>query len=396
VTKTNVACLVPAQRRAQPTYAPVSFRAKAERTALKGLKRLPALALCAAFVCASKRASAQDFTTTCSGPNLQNVQAQWGKSPAFGNFLYTIKGLRNRSNVTGSAGWNAYHRPEAGFPNNYFDALSIRDTNIINYSFWGGLLPTAFIAQETVLSALTCPNGECLISPVTGCRGTYNFTTEGPKVSVVGDSLIQQAELCEYFGGLSCAPRLSDRIMQSGGSTIQVRRRVFMDVVAGMSFFSWLNMTREHATTAPRVGVIAFGTNDATRQAEAAAGAARDARRWETVAATLASVRAMRTAPANACVVLVTVAEKSTNPNFATEAGLVNSLLDSVSKSSEFAGHVQIADFAKATRDHCGPSWMTNPNLVCDWFKSDHIHLLTSGNQARNDLILAAMERCLQ
>ena len=349
-----------------------------------------------ALVGMSKPASAQNFTTSCSNSNLQNVQVQWGKSPAYGNFLYTIKGLRNRSNVTGSAGWVAYHRPEAGFPNNFFDPLSFRnDPNIINYAFWGGLLPTAYIGQETVLSALTCPNGECLISPVSGCRPTYNFTTGGPKVSVVGDSLIQQAELCEWFGGQNCAPRLSDRIMQSGGSTNNLKRRVFMDVVGGMGFYTWLNMTREHATTAPRVAVIAFGTNDATRQADAAAGAAREARRWETVFAATASVTAMRTAPANACVVLVTVAEKSPNPDFAGEAAQVNGLLDSLSKHPQFVGHVQIADFAKATRDHCGSSWATNPSVVCDWFQPDHIHLLASGNQERNNLIMAAINRCL-
>jgi hypothetical protein len=80
------------------------------------LKAIFALGLFGSVFWPCKTALAQDFTTTCTHPSLQSVQVQWGKSPAFGNFLYTIKSLRNQSNQTGAAGWKAYHRPDAGFP----------------------------------------------------------------------------------------------------------------------------------------------------------------------------------------------------------------------------------------------------------------------------------------
>ncbi|HEY6557540.1 MAG TPA: hypothetical protein VI072_09715 [Polyangiaceae bacterium] len=231
-----------------------------------------------------------------------------------------------------------------------------------------------------------------MISPVNGCRPTYDFTNPtGWKVSVIGDSLIWYAQLCEFFGGTNCAEHIDVRLNNAG-------RRAWVQAIHSMSFYSWLNVIREHATTVPRVAVVALGTNDAMRQATAGSSAARDARRAETTNSMLAGVRAMLSPPPagrNTCVVLVTASEKHATAGYTNEAGWVNNLMVQTSNLAEFAGKIKIVNWAAETRAHCGASWLTNPSQTCDWFSSDQLHLVGAGDERRNDLILTAINSCL-
>jgi hypothetical protein len=157
---------------------------------------------------------------------------------------------------------------------------------------------------------------------------------------------------------------------------------------------------RETATTEPNTYVLALGTNDALVKQAKAPEAERATRRADTLRAIQQSLAEIRQISPKTCMVLVTASgkglrdEPKSHPDYVQEAEYVNTLLRNAAAEPSFAGKIQLADFDKAAREHCGAEWLTTDASRCDWFQPDQLHLRGLGNEARNALILSAVERC--
>lgn len=354
----------------------------------KSLRAVPVLA---AALLASGHLCAQTITQTC--PDLPNVRVEWNQTPFFGSFAYSVKSLRSASGSTSTSGWQLHHRPTSGWPFNFFDPETfVTGSSIIGYSIWDALipvLPVPYFSPYTVTS-LTCPEGECVLSPLTGCSRTYDPSLAGPKVALVGDSLVTLNELCVFGPPPApdyCAAPLSQLLKNQG-------QRVWWFGAPGQGFFSYLDMIRERASTRPSKFIVAFGTNDALRQGRATP-EQRDAERQNTARSLVAGIQAIRASNPAACVVLATVSGKPSDvASYPTEAAQVNTLLKNTAADPTLGGNVQVADFADAAQKQCPSDWLTNPSRTCDLFGSDQLHLTGKGNDVRNPLIMQAVGRC--
>lgn len=344
---------------------------------------------------------AQSFVQQCAHDS--NIRVTWNQTPYLGT-TYQLQAVRNADGSASTAGWRLHHRPTQNWPNNPYDPDTVvTGSALLGYATWSGLIPNVASGwappdDRSWVSLLSCPDGRCVFSPQTGCHKTYTdlwggTTGNGTKLALVGDSLILGSELCGFANPpRPCAKPASSRLRESG-------YRVWSKSGAGQGFWSWLDVIREQISTVPSIYLLAFGTNDARNQASAPVND-REARRWQTLGATVASLNGFRAVSPGGCAVLVTVAENSVvngafTPNYKTEAGAVNALFASLAGSGQY-GEVEVADFATAARNHCPSNWLTNPAVTCDWFDADQLHLVAAGDEARSNLIVDAVARCGQ
>jgi hypothetical protein len=360
------------------------------------LQKSKLLGVCASLcvLSASGLATAQGYPISrCTDANgATYAETEWTRTPFLGGYAYSAVRVRAPGGSTSPNGWLLHHRPVQNYPNNYFAPDTQRtNSGVLNYAVWEALIPvspSAYAPGSFRPSSLTCPGGMCTMSPFNGCKRTYD-AGGGAKVALVGDSLTERQELCGFGPPAPpdyCPTPISRHIRNSG-------RRPWLQYNSGQGFYSWLDVIREQATTAPNIYVMAFGTNDARRQAYAAP-ADRPARRLETAAAVHASIRATRVANPASCIVLVTASQKSTQAGYRTEADQVNALLANVAADPQFGGNIKVAPWASESLAFCGMNWLENPSATCAYFTSDHLHLTGRGQDARNALIMAAINSC--
>jgi hypothetical protein len=360
------------------------------------LQKSRLLAVCAALagISASGSASAQTFPVSrCTNADgSTHAEVEWSRTPFLGGYAYSVLRVRAPGGSTSPNGWLLHHRPVQNFPNNYFEPDNLfTGSSIINRAVWEALMPVSpysYPPGTWRVSSLTCPGGMCTVSPFRGCKATYAAGT-GAKVALTGDSLTERQELCVWGPPAApdyCATPISEHIRNSG-------RRPYLEYNSGQGFYSWLDVMREQATTAPNIYVMAFGTNDARRQANAAA-ADRPARRLETVAAVHAAIRATRASNPASCIVLATASQKGNEANYRSEADQVNTFLTNVAADPQFGGNIRVADWAGRSRGLCGANWLSNPGQMCPYFTADHLHLTGRGQDERNAVILAEVNSC--
>ncbi len=348
----------------------------------------------AALLSASSLASAQNYPVSrCTNADGSTyAEVEWTRTPFLGGYAYSVVRVRAPGGSTSPNGWLLHHRPVQNFPNNYFEPDSLfTGSSIVNRAVWDALMPVspyAYAPGTWRVSSLTCPGGMCTLSPFRNCKSTYG-PGSGAKVALTGDSLTERQELCAWGPPDEpdyCPTPISRHIRDSG-------RRPYLEYNSGQGFYSWLDVMREQATTAPNIHVMAVGTNDARRQANASA-ANRPARRLETVAAVYAAIRATRAANPASCIVLVTASQKGNEANYRTEADQVNTLLSNVATDPQFGGNIRVADWALRSRQLCGSSWLSNPSQMCAYFTADHLHLTGRGQDARNAVIMDQVNSC--
>ena len=343
----------------------------------------------------------QTFVTDCKKvPGIPAAQVTWRRKPD--GSAFAVEAVRAPNWAKSIDGWRLHHRPAGASPNDVF-AENVQVSGDDVQSTWLERkalewVPLHFPESRTLVTSLACPGGECLFSPVTGCKATYDYDRTGPKVAIIGDSLVFFDEVCGADGTLPprpdfCSTPLAQRLRLRG-------MRVFSQSNAGQSFYAWLPVIREMAITEPNTFVLALGTNDALLRQAKAPEAERAQRRAETERAIRQSLRETWAISPKTCAVLVTVSgkglrdEPKSHPDFVAETERVNTLFRNLAADPAHAGKIQLADFDKAAREHCGPEWLTADGNRCDWFQPDQLHLRGLGNEGRNALVLSAIERC--
>lgn len=336
-------------------------------------------------------------TTDCKGAQgIASALVKWRRKPD--GSAFAVEEVRAPNWSKSLDGWRLHYRP-AGAASDYMasdvhvSGAEITETWLETRSIPS--VPLYFPLGKMVITSLTCPGGECLFSPLSGCKATYDYDRTGAKVAITGDSLTLFDEVC----GIDNQPVKPDFCSTPLGDRLRLRgMRVFSQANSGQGFHSWLPVVRETATTEPNTYVLALGTNDAVRRQAKAAPGDRPQRRAETEQAIRQSLREIREISPKTCIVLVTASGKGlpnhhkSHPDYVPEAELVNKLLRDA--AAEPNAKIQIADFDAAAREHCGPDWLTAEDKLCDWFQPDQLHLRGFGNEARNELILAAVDRC--
>jgi len=371
---------------------------------LTGLLGLALVAVLAFGILRSARSGANagpTFTTQCPKIlGIEGAQVEWRRTGTPGNVSHRVESVRSPNSSESLEGWRLRYRPAADSPDNPFAADSqVRGADIRKTWFADGLIATAplnYPVGTMVVSSLTCPGGECLFSPLTGCKATYDQDRAGPKVALTGDSLVLFDDVC----GLEAPPAPPDFCGTPLAARLRLRgARVFSQSNPGQGFYSWLPVIREQASTEPDTYILALGTNDALRRQAKAPEAERALRRSETEQAIRQSLREVREVSPKTCIVLVTASGKPIDEataeleaSYAAEAEFVNTLLRSAAAARTLERKIRIAEFDVAARRHCAPSW--DAGQPCDWFKPDQLHLRGAGNEARNALILGAVERC--
>lgn len=370
------------------------------RALLVGLGIVVAVAALGVGIRGRLLASADAGLTTTDCKDVRGIASalvKWRRKPDGSAFV--VEEVRAPNWSKSLDGWRLHYRP-AGANGDYFasdvhvSGAEITETWLETRSI--ASVPLYFPLGKMVITSLTCPGGECLFSPLSGCKATYDYDRTGAKVAITGDSLTLFDEVCGIDGPPVkpdfCSTPLGDRLRLRG-------MRVFSQANAGQGFHSWLPVVRETATTEPNIYVVALGTNDALRRQAKTAAADRPRRRAETEQAIRQSLREIREISPKTCIVLVTASGKGMNhheshPDYVPEAEHVNGLLRDAGAGAEADAKTQIADFDKAAREHCGPDWLTAEGKLCDWFQVDQLHLRGLGNEARNELILSAVDRC--
>jgi lysophospholipase L1-like esterase len=305
-----------------------------------------------------------------------------------GSTVYTLQSLRAANASTAPAGWILHHRRTAPWSEIHFEPdVVVSEQRLLGYQLDPGLMPAVpwpYHEDTYKVTALTSPDGECVFSPVTGGSRTYDPKRTGPRVAVIGDSLVSQSELCWLFPPdiRACGVGLGNRLRQDG-------QRPWITHSPGQTFYSWLDVIRERATTRPEHMVLAFGTNDVRWIMDAPA-ARRELQRWSVVRAVYTAIQAVHAANPATCVVLVTVAEKDDRrTELAAETARVNALLNGMAR----APNVVTADFAAAVEAEC-PGWQTHPAQTCRLMNADGVHLTAAGDDVRDALIVAATHAC--
>ncbi|HMJ15706.1 MAG TPA: SGNH/GDSL hydrolase family protein [Polyangiaceae bacterium] len=338
----------------------------------------------------SAAASAQTHVHTC--PDMPNVRVEWSESPLFGTRSYRLDAVRARDGSTSGAGWQLHHRPVADWPYNHLQPdVIVTGGSIRGYTIWDSLIPIVdvpYLGAKYAVTALTSPDGECVFSPLTGGSRTYSENIIGPRVAVVGDSLVAKSELCPELQPTApdyCAMPIGKRLRLSG-------QRTWIISGPAQTFYSWLDVVRERALTRPDTFVLAFGTNEA-RLLPRVPAEQRELQRWAVVRAAYTAIETIRAHNPDTCLVLVTVAAKSSeSPEVSREIGRVNTLLKAIA-ADPAVGNVVIADFAAAVEREC-PRWQSTPNQTCPLFNSDHVHLTGRGDDVRDPLIVDAVLQC--
>lgn len=283
-----------------------------------------------------------------------------------------------------------HHRRAQAWREQHFEPDAIVSAeSLLGYQFSQALIPVVplpLLGDSYEVTALTSPDGECVFSPSVGGFRTYDPKRTGPKVAIVGDSLVSQSELCHLFPQVrGCGVGLSNRLRRDG-------QRPWTMHGPGQTFYSWLDVIRERATTRPDRMVLAFGTNDA-RWIVDATPSQREIRRWSVVRAVYTAIEATHAANPATCIVLVTVAEKdAADPALASEVARVNALLRSAANTPSVR-NVVTADFAAAVEAQC-PGWQTHPAQACPLLGSDDVHLTSAGDDVRDALIVQATNAC--
>jgi lysophospholipase L1-like esterase len=368
------------------------------RTILVGLGLVVAVAALGVGIRGRLAATSDAELKTTDCKNVRGITSalvKWRRKPD--GSAFAVEEVRAPNWSKSLDGWRLHYRP-AGASGDYFASdVHVRDGEITEtWLETKSILsvPLYFPLGEMVITSLTCPGGECLFSPLSGCKATYDYDRTGAKVAITGDSLTTFDEVC----GIENRPVKPDFCSTPLGDRLRLRgMRVFTQANSGQGFHSWLPVVREMATTEPNTYVLALGTNDALRRQAKTSAEGRPRRRAETEQAIRQSLREIREISPKTCIVLVTASGKGMNhhqshPDYVAEAEIVNKLLrDAAAKPNE---KIQIADFDKAAREHCGPDWLTAEGKLCDWFQVDQLHLRGLGNEARNELILAAIDRC--
>lgn len=334
-------------------------------------------------------ASAQTIVQTC--PDRPYVRVEWAQSSASGGVTYTLQGLRDVKASTSPQGWLLHHRPPPALAEANFEPdVFVGGPALLGYGVSQALLPNVpwpYQGGRYDVTALTSPDGECVFSPLAGSFRTYDPKRTGPKIAVLGDSLVSQSELCWLFPAdvRACGVGLGNRLRQDG-------QRPWIMHGPGQTFYSWLDVIRERATTRPDRVVLAFGTNDVHWVVNAPQ-TRRELQRWAVVRSVYSAIHAIQAANPAACTVLVTIAVKDPNePDVAAETARVNTLLRGVAEDPRLAS-VVTADFAAAVEARC-PGWQIHPAQSCPLLAGDQAHLTSAGDDVRDALIVEATHAC--
>lgn len=333
-------------------------------------------------------ASAELKEQFCEG--LPRVRVVWDQQPAaYGGSQYFLNQVSAANGSTARTGWQLHHRPTAGWPYNPLAPETIINAPGANASVWDAAIPVLrpYYAPAYTVTSLTCPDGECVVSPITGCQATYDRTKAGPKVAVMGDSLLASTELCVFAepGKRNCSPSITTLL-----SDQQYRVWLRDGMASGQGFYSYLDMTRERATTRPDIVVLAFATNDAILRQVPATGMRRTEERKLTRDSIRASVEAIRASNPSACVVFVTASgQPRDKPDYPAEVEYVN---NEIRNAASAYGNIQVADFATDVNNRCFYHWWNGQN--CPLFSDDQVHLSDAGDAVRNPLVLDAVKRC--